>query len=67
MNTGQPIRNPTGADLVGLETEQELKAMLMASLRARQASLELELTNLASKVCAAVEGRLIEIERRTGG
>lgn len=67
MTTVQPIRNPTGADLVGLETESELKAMLMASLRAKQASLELELTNLASKICEDIEGRLADIERRTGG
>lgn len=67
MTTGQPVRNPTGADLIGLETEQALKAMLVASLHARQASLELELTNLASEVCAGIEGRLAEFERRAGG
>jgi len=67
MTTGQPVRRATGADFIGLETDRELKAMLVASLHARQASLELELTNLASEVCAGIEGRLAEIERRTGG
>jgi hypothetical protein len=67
MTTVQPIRSPTGADLVGLEMERELKAMLMASLRAKEASLELELTNLASRLCEDIDGRLADIERRTGG
>jgi hypothetical protein len=47
--------------------ERELKAMLMASLRAKEASLELELTNLASRLCEDIDGRLADIERRTGG
>jgi len=66
MIPDQPNRKQTktGADLVGLDADQELKAQLLALLPARQASLVLELTNLAGKILNDVELRLSDIERR---
>ena len=63
MSGSQSNRQPTGADLIGFEDEREVKAMLVASLRARQAALELELTNLAGKLCLDIEAQLAVIEK----
>ena len=54
----------TGADLLGIEVEQETQAMIMARLRERQAALRLELVSIASKICGTIEANLAVIERK---
>jgi|LauGreDrversion4_2_1035121.scaffolds.fasta_scaffold629441_2 hypothetical protein len=63
MSKDQSSRSLTGADFLGIEVDRETKAMIMARLRERQAALQLELANIASKICRTIETRLDAIEK----
>lgn len=63
MSTSRTLGKCTGADLLLLEIDEQLKDRLRAVLRQRAAELELGLANRARKVCAQIEIQLAELEK----
>jgi hypothetical protein len=56
----------TGADLICKEDNEVAKAQFLARMRVRQATLELELANLAAALCSGLQERLDTLEERVG-